>query len=68
MDGFHLSNRALATLGLTHRKGASATIDVDGFAATRARLADPNDSIVYVPGFRRDLDEPVVGVIAVPRA
>jgi pantothenate kinase len=65
MDGFHLSNQVLVTLGLSDRKGAPETFDVDGFAATLARLSDPMEPVVYVSEFRRDLDESVAGAVAI---
>lgn len=59
MDGFHLSNVQLGRLGLTDRKGAPQTFDVDGYAALLARLAAPGAPDVYCPDFDRELDEPV---------
>ena len=68
MDGFHLSNGVLDELGLSDRKGAPETFDVDGFAATLARLSDPAEPAVYVSEFRRDLDESVAGAVAIRQA
>jgi pantothenate kinase len=67
MDGFHLANQVLADLGLAERKGAPETFDVYTYVATLARLADPSEPVVYVPEFRRDLEESFAGALAVPR-
>ena len=65
MDGFHLSNIELARLGRAARKGAPDTFDVAGFAALLHRLRrQPSGEIVYAPEFRREIEEPVAGVIA----
>lgn len=65
MDGFHLSNSELARLGRADRKGAPDTFDVAGFAALlhRLRKQAPGE-IVYAPEFRREIEEPVAGAIA----
>jgi pantothenate kinase len=57
MDGFHLSQAALATLGRSDRKGAPDTFDVDGYVAHLIRILQGDD--VWVPAFRRDLEEPI---------
>jgi pantothenate kinase len=67
MDGFHLANRVLEDLGIAERKGAPETFDVDGYAAVLGRLANQEDAVVYVPEFRRDLEESLAGSMAVPR-
>jgi pantothenate kinase len=65
MDGFHLSNSELARLGRADRKGAPDTFDVAGFASLLRRLREqaPGE-IVYAPEFRREIEEPVAGAIA----
>jgi pantothenate kinase len=66
MDGFHLAGTELLRLGRAGRKGAPDTFDSAGFAALLARLAgQPDDEIVYVPEFRREIEEPVAGAIPV---
>lgn len=65
MDGFHLANRTLATLGLAERKGAPETFDACGFKSLLARLRDHTDAVVYAPEFYRDLEEPIAGSLAV---
>lgn len=65
MDGFHLANVELARLGRAERKGAPDTFDVAGFASLLRRLREqaPGE-IVYAPEFRREIEEPVAGAIA----
>lgn len=66
MDGFHLANAELARLGRAERKGAPDTFDSAGYVALLGRLkAQQADEIVYAPEFRRDLEEPIAGAIAV---
>jgi pantothenate kinase len=68
MDGFHLADVQLDRLGLRDRKGAPATFDVDGYVAALARLHSSPESILYVPGFERDLEQPIAAAIAIPAA
>jgi len=66
MDGFHLANVELARLGRAGRKGAPDTFDSAGYAALLQRLRQQrDDEIVYAPEFRREIEEPVAGAIAV---
>ncbi len=65
MDGFHLAQCELERLGRAQRKGAPDTFDVAGFRALLQRLRAPGDETVYVPAFRREIEEPVAGAIAV---
>lgn len=66
MDGFHLANRELARLGRQLRKGAPDTFDAAGFVNLIRRLKNQSLSeTIYAPEFRRDLEEPVAGAIAV---
>ena len=48
------------------RRGAPDTFDPDGYAALLERLRDPGSTTVYAPEYRRELDDPVAGAIAVP--
>ncbi|MEA2267584.1 MAG: hypothetical protein QOC64_194 [Solirubrobacteraceae bacterium] len=66
MDGFHLAGAELARLGRSDRKGAADTFDAAGYVALLRRLRDPGDEAVYAPEFRREIEEPVAGAIAVP--
>lgn len=66
MDGYHLANVELARLGRAGRKGAPDTFDADGYVALLRRLrAQRDDEIVYAPEFRREIEEPIAGAIAV---
>jgi pantothenate kinase len=67
MDGFHLAQRELVRLGRTERKGAPDTFDGAGFLALMRRLAAATEPVVYAPEFRREIEEPIAGAIAVPR-
>jgi pantothenate kinase len=66
MDGYHLANATLDRLGRHDRKGALDTFDGWGFVAMLRRLRDEVDHEVYAPSFRRTVDEPIAGEIAVP--
>jgi len=67
MDGFHLANVELRRLGRADRKGAPDTFDSAGYVALLQRLRDqrPDGDIVYAPEFRREIEEPIAGAIAV---
>ncbi len=66
MDGFHLAQCELQRLGRAGRKGAPDTFDADGYVALLQRLRAPRqDEIVYAPEFRREIEEPIAGAIAV---
>ena len=66
MDGFHLAQPELVRLGRRDRMGAPDTFDAAGYAALLARLRAQGDEVVYAPEFRRDIEEPIAGAIAVP--
>ena len=66
MDGFHLANAELRRLGRTDRKGAPDTFDSAGYVALLHRLRRQRpDETIYVPEFRREIEEPIAGAIAV---
>jgi pantothenate kinase len=65
MDGFHLANIELQRLGRAGRKGAPDTFDSTGFVALLRRLREQRDDVVYAPEFRREIEEPIAGAIAV---
>jgi pantothenate kinase len=66
MDGFHLANAELGRLGRAGRKGAPDTFDGAGYVALLRRLrTQPAGETVYAPEFRREIEEPVAGAIAV---
>ncbi len=66
MDGFHLANVELERLGRAARKGAPDTFDAAGYVALlkRLRMPAPHET-VYAPAFRREIEEPIAGAIAV---
>jgi len=64
MDGFHLSNLVLESLGLRDRKGSPPTFDAAGFAALLARLR-AGGGPVYAPRFHREIEESIAAEIAV---
>ncbi|WP_242494857.1 nucleoside/nucleotide kinase family protein [Nocardioides zhouii] len=68
MDGFHLADVQLDRLGRRDRKGAPDTFDVDGYVAALRRLNDEPDRTLYVPGFERNLEQPIAAAIAIPPA
>jgi pantothenate kinase len=65
MDGFHLAQGQLSRLGRLSRKGAIDTFDAAGFVALVRRLRQPDGFTVYAPEFRRDLEEPIAGAVAI---
>ncbi len=67
MDGFHLADAELHRLGRHERKGAPETFDAAGYVALLRRLRERVDDVVYAPSFRREIEEPIAGTIAVGR-
>lgn len=67
MDGFHLAGIQLHRLGRLDRKGAPDTFDASGYLALLRRLHDRSEDVVYAPEFRREIEEPIAGAIAIPR-
>ena len=65
MDGFHLAQSELVRLGRRDRMGAPDTFDASGYAALLERLRG-DELVVYAPEFRREIEEPIAGSIAVP--
>jgi pantothenate kinase len=65
MDGFHLAQAQLDALGLADVKGAPQTFDGWGYQAVLERLRRNGSTVVYAPEFRREIEEPVAGAIAV---
>jgi pantothenate kinase len=66
MDGFHLAASELHRLGRHERKGAPDTFDASGYVALLHRLRANAEDVVYAPEFRREIEEPIAGAIAVP--
>jgi fructokinase len=67
MDGFHLSNQTLISLGRRGRKGAWDTFDADGYVHLLRRLRNQEEEIVYAPDFDRDVDESIGSALPVHR-
>ncbi len=67
MDGFHLAQSELVRLGRRDRMGAPDTFDAAGYAALLMRLRG-DEPVVYAPEFRREIEEPIAGAIAIPRS
>ncbi len=67
MDGFHLAQSELVRLGRRDRMGAPDTFDAAGYAALLARLRARAEDTVYAPEFRREIEEPFAGAIAIAR-
>jgi pantothenate kinase len=67
MDGVHLAQAELVRLGRRDRMGAPDTFDAAGFAALLRRLHG-DEPVVYAPEFRREIEEPIAGAIAVVRS
>ncbi|MDI1244573.1 MAG: nucleoside/nucleotide kinase family protein [Rhodoferax sp.] len=66
MDGFHLAHSELVRLGRSQRKGAPDTFDAAGYVNLLRRIKNQSASeVIYAPEFRRDIEEPVAGAIAV---
>jgi pantothenate kinase len=65
MDGFHLADVSLRRLGLLDRKGAPETFDAWGYAALLRRVREAAH-VVWAPGFERDLEQPLAGVVEIP--
>jgi len=66
LDGFHLANSQLEHLGLSHAKGSPPTFDVAGYLAALGRARNDRDSILYVPEYRRTVEEGIAGAVAIP--
>ena len=67
MDGFHLAQAELRRLDRRDRMGAPDTFDALGYIALLRRLRDRTEEVVYAPEFRREIEEPIAGAIAVAR-
>jgi pantothenate kinase len=67
MDGFHLAQAELVRMGRRDRMGAPDTFDALGYIALLRRLRDRTEEVVYAPEFRREIEEPIAGAVAVPR-
>lgn len=68
MDGFHLADVQLDRLGLLGRKGAPETFDAHGYRAVLDRISADDGHTVFVPGFERQLEQPLAAAIAIEPA
>jgi pantothenate kinase len=69
LDGFHLSNETLDSLGLRSVKGAPQTFDAAAFAAALRRLRDEPGATLPWPDFNRAAEQTLPGAILIgPRA
>lgn len=65
MDGFHLADSQLRRLRALDRKGAPETFDPAGYAHMLERVRAETENEVYVPGFDRELEQPLAAALAV---
>ena len=68
MDGYHLSNEVLISLGSRRRKGAADTFDAAGYAALLRRLRQDHGEApetVYAPRFHREIEESIAAEISI---
>ena len=66
MDGFHLAQAVIDARGLAGRKGSPETFDGEGFLVALRRARDETAGSVFVPEFRREIEEPVAAAIEIP--
>lgn len=59
MDGFHLSNAVLKSLGIADRKGAPHTFDVHGYVDLLRRIRSEKGHPIYYPIFHRRMEESI---------
>lgn len=59
MDGYHLSNAQLASLGRSDRKGAPDTFDSHGYADLLKRIKTNMRDEIYFPIFHREIEESI---------
>ncbi len=64
MDGFHLANEVLVSLGRRGRKGAPDTFDVSGFVSLLRRAMHGN-GVIYGPRFIREIEEAIAGSLPI---
>ncbi|MCL2514348.1 MAG: nucleoside/nucleotide kinase family protein [Microbacteriaceae bacterium] len=68
MDGFHLADVTLDALGRRGRKGALDTFDGDGYVAALRRIRAAGPRPIHLPGFERELEQPIAAAITVAPA
>ncbi len=69
LDGWHLSAEMTRRLGAADRRGAPQTFDAAGYLVLLQRIrsqgAFGDPAVVYAPEYRREIEEPVAGAVAV---
>ena len=65
MDGFHLAQSALASLGLADLKGAPATFDATGYVELLRRVREPADEVIWAPRFDRALEDSIAASLPI---
>ena len=65
LDGFHLSNETLDSLGFRSVKGAPQTFDAAAFVASLRRLRDEPGVALLWPDFDRAAEQTVPGAISI---
>lgn len=65
MDGFHLAQAALDSLGLADVKGAPETFDAVGYVELLRRIREPGDETIWAPRFDRRLEDAVAASIPI---
>jgi pantothenate kinase len=65
MDGFHLAQSALESLGLADVKGAPATFDAAGYLELLRRVREPADEVIWAPRFDRDLEDSIAASLPI---
>jgi pantothenate kinase len=65
LDGFHLSNEALDSLGLLSLKGAPQTFDATAFVGYLRRLRDDSAARLLWPDFDRSAERTVPDAISI---
>ncbi len=59
MDGYHLDNETLLSMGILHLKGVEKSFDGEGFVKLLKRLKEDVDSDVAYPTFERSTESTV---------
>ena len=67
MDGFHLSNEELISLGRRDRKGAPDTFDVEGFTSLIKRVKSDSNVDHKFPIFHREIEASIADEGIVPK-
>jgi pantothenate kinase len=65
MDGFHLAQAALESLGLAEVKGAPETFDAAGYLELLRRVREPSEEVVWAPRFDRSVEDAIAASIPI---